>query len=71
MRIVQLARNSVVSGVIEAESIRFLLRGNSKKYLAKGKDVFWTFRDLERPTIGLTGRRCGGCCVYMEWAEIC
>ena len=45
----------------------FAVRQVWEEYLAKGMDVWiWT-----RSTIGSTRRRCGGCCVCVEWAEIC
>ena len=44
---VQLTKNSVAPGVMEGVPIRFLPRQVCEKYLAKGKNVFWAFNDME------------------------
>ncbi len=37
----------------------FAVRQVCEKYLAKGKDVFWAFMDLEKHMTELIGRVCG------------
>ena len=46
----QLVKSSVASGVVEGGCVDqiFAVRQVCEKYLAKGKDVFWAFMDLEK-----------------------
>ena len=48
-----------------------VVRQLCEKYLAKGKNVYFAFLDLEKRMTGLIGMLCGKCWVFMGWEVSC